>query len=290
MKGFLLVLLVLPVIAAAPAISPTTEVTPLKDNKIVIASFNIIHFNENRQNVSMVAKVIANFDLCGIVELETVEVMEMLDAELESITGESWDFVASPETGRGKKIERFAYIWRSAKVRLNGEAYNLPDKEDIYCNEPYVAYFKSGNFDFGCVLVHVLWFPPHKKAAEARRLAVDFKNMFDTGSEKDLILMGDFNYNHDHKKMGDIGALKGIVKIEPRGVRTRVGKHGEMEDQSIDHIFVFNTTVEWTKESGAFYFVPVLYENKTDWSKAYNEVSDHLPVWAAFSTDLGDDD
>lgn len=269
---------------------PASEVAQRKDDNIIIASFNVMLFSEDRQNIEQVAKVVEKFDLCGIVELKTVEAMNRLEKSLETLTGKDWKYISSPETGKGSKIERFAFIWRADRVELTGEAKNIPDPDNIYSNEPYIASFKSVNFDFTIMLVHVLWFPPNKKAAEVERLAFDYKLLFDSSPEKDVIMMGDFNYNYDDAKLGVINRLPNIIKIEPQGVLTRVGKNGSMENESIDHIYSFDTTKEWTGNSGAYNFVPVVYPNSADGKKAIEEISDHLPVWAEFSTNKPDDD
>jgi deoxyribonuclease-1-like protein len=293
MKSGLVVALAVAVAFPALAVPPTTTVAEPDAGNLIVASFNVKFFSENRQDVGRVAQVVRHFDLCGIIEPRSDKVMFELESALETLTGANWMFVASHPTGLSTSTyqERFAYIWRTDRVQLNsGQVGNVRDRNDIHRHEPYTAFFKSGDFDFACMLIHTRWTPEDKREQEARRLREDFRALHRLTDERDIILMGDFNYDDDDAEMECITSLIGVRNLEPHDVATTIGSDGSYIDSHYDHIYVFGETTEWTGQSGAFYFVPVVYPNPADRDKALGEISDHLPVWAEFATDTGDDD
>ncbi len=248
-------------------------------------------FRDSGRDLNRLAQVIAHFDLCGIIELQSDRVLQDLATALQAQTGEPWMFIQSDRTGnRASYIEQFGFIWREGKVRLaSGHIGNVADFSNTHRHQPYIATFKSGNFDFRFLVIHTRWKTATQRGKEVAQIARDFHSFQNLTDERDVILTGDFNYRAGSQKMKPITTLPDVVNLVPPGTLTTFKKTAQGFASSYDHIFVQQThTQEATGRGGAYDFVVGL--GYTDFQKAKKEISDHLPVWAEFRIDGVDDD
>ena len=109
-----------------------------------------------------------------------------------------------------------AFIWRDSKVRIaSGHVGNIEDFGDIFRHEPYIASFRSGNFDFCFLLIHTRWTTATERAAEVEQIAREFAYCQALTAEKDLILAGDFNYSASATPMTPIRDLSNCRNLVP---------------------------------------------------------------------------
>ena len=276
---------------APPSWGQSPVVEPRSANNLLLCSWNIKWFKDTGRDLAKLAKVIAKFDICGIVELQSDLVLDDLAAALQTETGEAWTYIQSNRTGNSTSyFERFAFIWRDQKVRIaSGHVGNVSDLPKTFRHEPYIATFRSGNFDFRFLLIHTRWTTPIERAKEVEQIANDFRFFQTLGRERDLILAGDFNYADDVDPMSPITELDDVINLIPNNTKTTLKGSGEGFSSSYDHIFVHKeATKERTGKAGAYNFV--LGQGFTSTQTAKKELSDHLPVWAQFKTDGPDDD
>lgn len=275
---------------APQARAQSTEVVSRTDAHLLVCSWNIKWFKDTGRDLAKLAKIIAKFDLCGIIELQSDRVLEGLAAALEQETGERWTYIQSNHTGHAQYREQFAFIWRDAKVRIaSGHVGNVADFKDLFRHEPYIASFRSRNFDFRFLLIHTRWTPPEAREVEVRQIAQDFQFFQSLTREKDLIVAGDFNYPPGSSKMKPLRDLPNIVNLIPANTKTTLKGQGEGFSEWYDHIYVDSqTTTEATGRGNAYDFVGGLGYTSTQ--QARGEISDHLPVWAEFGIDGPDDD
>lgn len=275
---------------AQPAWSQSTHVEPRTASNLLICSWNVKWFKDSGRDLTKLAKVIAKFDLCGIVELQSDTVMEGLAAALEAETGERWTYIQSNRTGHAKYIEQFAFIWRDGEVRIaSGPVGNVEDFADIFRHEPYIASFRAGNFDFRFLLIHTRWTTEADREREVEQIAHEFVFFRGLTGEKDLVLGGDFNYSHGSSKMDPVKDLDQVINLIPTATKTTLKSSGEGFSSWYDHIYVHaGATQERTGKAGAYDFVAGLGYARTQ--TARKEISDHLPVWAEFRIDGPDDD
>ena len=106
----------------------STTVEPRTPTTLLVCSWNIKWFRDTGRDLAKLAKVIAKFDLCGIIELQSDRVLQDLAEALRTETGETWIYIQSDRTGKQPSyFEEFGFLWRGAKVRLaSGREDNLP--------------------------------------------------------------------------------------------------------------------------------------------------------------------
>jgi deoxyribonuclease-1-like protein len=289
-RALVLVVLAL-LLLAPPSWGQSTHVEPRSTNNLLLCSWNIKWFKDSGRDVAKLAKVIAKFDICGIVELQSDLVLDDLASALQTEAGEAWTYIQSNRTGNNTSyFEQFAFIWRDQKVRIaSGHVGNVSDLPNTFRHQPYIAGFRSGNFDFRFLLIHTRWTTATERAKEVEQIAHDFRFFQTLGRERDLILAGDFNYANDVEAMRPVTELDDMINLIPANTRTTLKGSGEGFSSSYDHIYVNKVaTTERTGKAGAYDFV--FGQGYTSTQTAKKELSDHLPVWAQFKTDGPDDD
>jgi len=159
----------------------------------------------------------------------------------------------------------------------------VDDPDDVFEREPFVAFFRSGNFDFKVVNNHI---KPADVEAELKHLAVVINNIYDSSSEKDIIVLGDMNAD------GSYFNEDGLTTVLPLWIQL-IGNDEDTtvaaSDNTYDRMMTREATadVEYTGTSGVFRWDTEYGVADIDFIK---KVSDHYPVYAEFRTDLPDDD
>jgi endonuclease/exonuclease/phosphatase family metal-dependent hydrolase len=166
---------------------------------------------------------------------------------------------------------------------------------------PYMASFRSGNFDFIVIATHIRWGESvAARQAELQLLAdwidVRFKNEF--VEDNDLIVMGDFNI----PKLGDPlfkaltsrGLMIPSCLTELRVGDRVIGGSNLGTDARYDQILHLPTLKDrFTNEGGALDFfisdarIKELFPSKDYTRLQFSyQLSDHFPVWAQIKTDI----
>jgi len=228
-------MLILLFVTAIPvfAVPPTAEVPDRSDGTVLVASFNIKWFARQTQDLSKIARVVAHFDLCGIVELQSDDALPRLLQALEAETGAEWMYVCSHDTGdTARYLERYGFIWRTDRIGLaSGFVGNLfqpagEGTEDRHRHAPYTAFFRAGEFDFACMLTHTVWTTAARRKREVALLGQELEALWGRTAERDLLLMGDFNYAVSSPAMAAFIEGLGLRCLEPEGVGTTVKANG----------------------------------------------------------------
>ncbi|NVM55791.1 MAG: endonuclease, partial [Candidatus Helarchaeota archaeon] len=149
--------------------------------------------------------------------------------------------------------------------------------------EPFVAFFRSGNFDFKLVNNHI---KPEDVSAEPSRLAVVINDIYNSSSEKDIIVLGDMNADGSYF---DEDNLVVIFPLWKQLIGNDEDTTVAVSDNTYDRMMTRDTTanVEYTGKSGVFRWDAEYGVTDNSFIK---KVSDHYPVYAEFRTDLPDDD
>jgi len=129
--------------------------------------------------------------------------------------------------------------------------------------------------------VHLSYTDHARRAAEAGALASLARRMVDGSSEKDLIVLGDFNEQHQRGNL-HIFEEQGWTKCNRDA--TNLSSSETYDNLLIDRRF----TKEWTGVAGTWRFDEMDYAN--DDKTATEFVSDHRPAWGEFSIVGPDDD
>lgn len=275
------------------------------DESINIATWNIREFGKKKRKkaaIHYIAEIIGQFDLVSVIELR--DNLSDLALVLE-ILGPYWKCVYSdmiPDAGGNR--ERLAFIYDERAVQFSGLAAeaNTPRKkkgfeyvaEDSFWRAPYMASFRSGNFDFVVLIAHIRWGSEEQsRADELARLAdwVEAKRLEKTREDKDMILMGDFNIDDNKGPLFNAITKHGLripTALQQLTFGTNL-KKDKRYDQILHHPIY---TENFSKKGGVLDFfnseatIPQLFEGGMTKEEYTYQMSDHLPLWIQINVDI----
>ena len=271
------------------------------DDNVIVASYNIKWIGQTKHDFKKLAKVIANFDVCGIIEVKKENAIAELTRQLEILTNKDWGYTYGFRTTNpaGNYYEAYAAIYRRDRVQLgDGIISNICDPKEAYRNDPYVVSFKRGNFDFAIFLVHTRWSNDDDgtREKEVQEIAAQVEFFQKVTKERDLLIMGDFNYPGTSTVMKEMANDIAFVQCDLDPLTT-FKKDCSAYANAYDHIYVSKKKTAGNKEyiegsAQAFDVTHYIYGNNSTSSmkKSKSDLSDHLPVFAVFKTNLRDDD
>lgn len=267
-------------------------------DNLIVASYNIKWLGQTKHDFKKLAKVISNFDVCGIIEVRKELAVNELTEAIEKYTGKDWGYVYGFRSTNpsGNYYEAYAAIYRRDRIQLgDGLISNIWDKNEVYRNDPYVVSFKSGNFDFSMFLVHTRWSDDNE--GNRKNEVAEIKNQLDFYSsvtkERDILIMGDFNFNGEDKTMVEMAEQAKLTQCDTNPLTTFKNDYSAYAS-AYDHLFIWSkSTTEYIAGSAnAFDVTNYIYGNNTAASmkKSKSELSDHLPIFGVFKTNMKDDD
>ncbi len=256
---------------------------------IKVASFNIQVFGQSKINkpdvMDILSRIIKRYDVVAIQEVRSKEqnVIPTLLSYVNDADTE-YDYIISERLGRTGSKEQYAFVYNTKTVDLiPGSSYVTDDSDDVFEREPFVAFFRSGNFDFKVVNNHI---KPDDVPAELNQLATIINDIYDSSSEKDILVLGDMNADGSYFNEENLVVIFPLwIQLIGNGEDTTVA----VSDNTYDRMMTRDTTanVEYTGASDVF-----RWDNEYGITDAsfVKKVSDHYPVYAEFRTDLPDDD
>jgi len=267
------------------------------DDNVIVASYNIKWLGQTPHDLTKLAQVIQNFDICGIIEVKDEDTIGLLVDQLNATTQMRWDYAFGMRTKRikGTYYEAFAVVWRTDRASLGrGIVSNISDPNGVYRNDPYLVSFYRGNFDFTLLLVHTRWDSDEEgtREGEVAELANQLSFLRGFLKEKDIIVAGDFNYSGTAGPVTRFAQNAACTQIDPNVPTTFKGDYSGY-NESYDHIFISSAdTKEFANESGVLDSTALVFGDtgRQSMKSSKEQLSDHLPVWAAFATSLPDDD
>lgn len=274
------------------------------DKSLNIATWNVREFGKKKRrkdSIAFIARVLYQFDLIALTELrqDLTDLKRVMD-----LLGPHWRFVLSDwQPDFGGNSERIAFVFDTRIVEFTGLAAEAqPPRKKVgteyvsahsWWRSPYMASFRSGNYDFVLMAVHMRWGKAASRKAALKVLGQWIKKRFETHQEfvfdKDLILLGDFNI----PRVGD-SYYKALT--EDSGLQLPQSLAGvnvtmATSDNHYDQILHRSTTVEFSQQGGVLDFnkdglMDQLYAqaSMTFRQKTY-QLSDHLPLWLQVLTD-----
>lgn len=244
-----------------------------------LLSWNIENFGKSKSAIEMefIVETVRAYDIIAIQEVVAgyggSQAVAKLADELNR-KGAKWDYVISnPTSGSSYKKERYAFIWKTAKLRKIGRAW-LEKKFHLEIErEPYYCTFQYQNKQFTVVNYHAL-----PKSKQPEREIKYFKYLPDEYPTLNLIFAGDFNCPQSHtvfnplKKMG----YQSILSGQKTSLKQKC-KNNKCLASEYDNMY-YKTTKIRNLNSGIISF----YKNFNSLKEA-RKISDHIPVWFEFS-------
>ncbi len=244
-------------------------------DQLRVASFNIQVFGTTKIGkadvMEKIVSIIGNFDVVAIQEVRSTDAT--IIPRLVDMLGTDWDYRISERLGRTSSKEQYALVFRKSMVTVDS-VYQVPDPQDLLHREPFVCYCRSGKFDFSIINIHT---DPDEVAQEVN--ALDDILLSEIKKEKDALLMGDLNASPS--EFDELGKIAGVFYVVKDGTKTNV--KGTATYDNI--LFIGNNVQEYLK--GDVFNFRTIYNLSEDFAL---DISDHLPVYAVFMTDMADDD
>ena len=280
------------------------------DETLNLATWNIRDFGKTPRTdaaIHYIAEILGQFDLVSIVELRA----DLGDLKrVMAILGSDWRVVYSgvvPDPGGNG--ERSAYLYDRRAVVFNGlAAVAIPPRRKIgseylpdqmWWRLPYLAAFRSGNFDFIMISVHIRWGGTiAERRAELALLAqwIETFRESEQGIDRDVIVVGDFNIPHcDHplfKAVSEYG-LQCPKALLGEDLGSNLAKN-KRYDQILQHPSAIYPN-SFADQGGVLDFhideahIAELFPAENDLPMTLlrytHQMSDHLPLWIQIRTD-----
>jgi hypothetical protein len=269
--------------AAPDAASADVPAAPLRPT-IRIATFHLGRFDEaklaNRRINDVLLRLLPRFDLVAVqgVRGKNQGVLHRLIEQLNGAMGRTYDFATCPTQQRDGLEHYSAFIFDRARIDIDRTTVHfIEDRLGRFRTKPLVGAFRVRGPDpaeaFTFILINVETDPEHT-AAELDLLAAAYRAVRETyRNEDDIILLGDLASDDQH--LGQLGKLLGVSPLVS-GIPTTV-----RGTQLLDNILLDRrATSEFT---GRVEVVDMMREFELTMPEA-REVSEHLPVWAEFSS------
>jgi exonuclease III len=258
-----------------------------------IAAFNIQVFGRAKRQkedvMAVLTKIVREFDVVLVQEIRdsSEETVPYFLHRINEMEGPKYNYIRSERLGRTTSKEAYAYFYNSETVDfIQGSDYVYNDVNDVFEREPYIASFKSGNFDFTLVGVHT---KPGDAYYEISNLTLVVSSIQGARSnEKDIIVIGDLNADGKYFDEDDI--LNPFRASEFYWLITNNMDTMTKTDYTYDRIVLLNTTLNHEYVAGTarvFYFDQ---EYGVDNATFVGDISDHYPIFAEYKTNLVDDD
>ena len=244
-----------------------------------LISWNLENFGQSKSNqtINYIANTIKDFDIIAIQEVVAgnggAQAIARLADELNR-TGAKWDYtISDPTSSSAYKTERYAFIWKTSKIKKIGKAW-LEKKYHLEIDrEPYYCTFQYKNKQFTIANFHAI-----TKNRQPETEIKYFKFLPTEYPSLNLIFAGDFNCPQSHtvfiplKNMG----YKSIVVNQKTSLKKEC-KNGKCLASEFDNMY-YNSSKFKLINSGVIPF----YKDFNSLQEA-RVISDHIPIWFEFS-------
>jgi endonuclease/exonuclease/phosphatase family metal-dependent hydrolase len=244
-----------------------------------LLSWNLENFGKSKSNteITFIANTLRDFDIVAIQEVVAgnggAQTVAKLADELNR-KGAKWDYtISDPTSSSAYKTERYAFIWKTSKVKKMGKAW-LEVKYHLEIDrEPYFCTFQYENKSFTIATFHAI-----TKSKQPETEIKYFKLLPGEYPSLNLVFVGDFNCPQSHtvfnplKKMGYKPTL-----INQKTSLKQSCKNDNCLASEFDNMF-YNSSKITTINSGVISF----YKNFNTLKEA-RMISDHIPIWFEFS-------
>jgi endonuclease/exonuclease/phosphatase family metal-dependent hydrolase len=245
-------------------------------NVYILTSWNADNFGKSKTKeiIGSMASFMQSSDIVVLQEISTSDfgaraVTDLL-REL-NLKGEKWDCSVSDSTHKSKEKERFAFLWKTTRIKA------MPQKPVLYgslkndlVREPAKMIFQIGSKKLVVVSFHLA--PTAKHPRKEVQALLQHQAEF---SEEKIIFLGDFNLGHKdldpifEEKMGFHRNIIGKTSL-----KNKLDENGDYLSKEYDNIYTKGIPV---LKSGILNFVgPRKYLSEA------RKISDHLPVFIVF--------
>ena len=243
-------------------------------SQVKLLSWNVENLGSSKsdKDIAIIVKIIKDYDVVALQEVVAgaggAQAVAKLANELNR-TGSKWDYtVSDPTSSSAYKTERYAYLWKTSKVKKIGGAW-LEKKYNLEIDrEPYYGTFEYRGKQFTMVNFHAI-----TKSKQPETEIKYFKFLPAQYPKLNLMFVGDFNCPQSHtvfnplKKTGYKSAF-----INQKTSLKKECKANVCLASEFDNIWYNSYKISATN-SKALHFYSTF---KT--LKEAREISDHIPI------------
>lgn len=247
--------------------------------QLKVCSWNLKDFGQTKTaaQIDFIAQTLKHFDVVAVQEVVAGPGGPKAVAQLSDAlnrTGAKWAYTISHGTSSDKySKERYAYLWKTSKTALVGEAW-LEKKYNLQISrEPYLGRFTLGKKQFTLVSFHAI---PKAKQPETE---IKYLQYFPTVYPTDLLIFcGDFNLSEAHSVFNPLkkAGYPAAFSNQKTSLRQKC-INGDCLASAYDNFFYAQAQINCIK-AGVVPFHTSFAE-----VKEARKISDHLPVYFQFS-------
>lgn len=248
--------------------------TTLSFAQLQLVSWNVENLGSSKSDadIEFIANTIKSYDIVALQEIVAgdggAQAIARLADELNR-KGSKWDYVISdPTSSSAYKTERYAFLWKTAKVQKIGEAwlekkYHLEiDREPFYCT-----------FQFQNKKVTIVNFHAITKSKQPETEIKYFKFLPAQYPKLNLVFAGDFNCPQSHtvfiplQKMG----YKSVFQNQKTSLKIEC-KSNECLASEFDNIWYDSAALNCANAKAILF-----YQSFSSLEEA-RAISDHIPI------------
>ncbi|WP_264520951.1 endonuclease/exonuclease/phosphatase family protein [Flavobacterium sp. N1994] len=237
-------------------------------------SWNLENFGKSKSDttISFIANTIKEYDIIAIQEVVAgyggSQAVARLAEELNR-KGAKWDYVISdPTSSSSYKTERYAFLWKTASIKLIGKPW-LEKKYHLEIDrEPYYATFEYKSKQITLVNFHAITKSkqPETEIKYFKFLPAEYPNV-------NLVFLGDFNCPQSHTVFNPLRKMGWKNAFEKQ--KTSLRKECKGEDclaSEFDNIWFQSSKVTLSNPKVLYFYksFPTLKEAR--------KISDHIPI------------
>ena len=252
--------------------------TTLTFAQTTITSWNLQNFGKSKSDneINYIAIKLKSYDIIAIQEVVAgyggPQAVARLADNLNR-QGSTWDYsISDPTTSSAYKTERYAFIWKTKKIKKIGVAWLEQQYNREIDREPYYCTFESNKKQFTLVNFHAI-----TKSKQPETEIKYFKFLPAQYPDLNLIFLGDFNCPQSHtvffplRKMG----YESILKNQKTSLKQEC-YNGNCLASEFDNMFYDAKKCKFQDAE-----VIKFYEDFDTLHDA-RKISDHAPISATF--------
>ncbi len=243
-----------------------------------LLSWNLENFGKSKSTatITYIANTLRDYDIVAIQEVVAgdggAQAVARLANELNH-KGAKWEYVISdPTSSSAYKTERYAFLWKTAKVKKIGKAW-LEKKYHLEIDrEPFFCTFEYNNKQFTVANFHAI--TKNKQPVTEIKY---FKFLPEEYPNLNLIFAGDFNCPQSHTVFNPLRKIgyQSILINQKTSLKKKC-KNGQYLASEFDNMY-YNISKIKVKNAGIIPF----YKDFNSLDEA-RKISDHIPIWIEF--------
>lgn len=248
-------------------------------SQIKFLSWNIENLGKSKSDTTLthIANIINNYDVIALQEIVAgyggAQAVAKLAEELNR-KGSKWDYtISNPTSSTAYKTERYAFLWKTATIKVIGKAWLEQTYELEIDREPYFCTFEYNSKQFTIANYHAITKSrqPETEIKYFKFLPAQYPNL-------NIIFAGDFNCPQSHtvfNPLKKIGYQSAFVNQKTSLKQECINNNCLASE--FDNIWYKPTHIKVSKEEAIHFYT------NFETLKAAKKLSDHIPVAISFT-------